>query len=1082
MLSSFNSETCPPYLQPEQSFPNSISNAAAQTMKHFNPSRLRFLSAIFLWFLCVFVAFPQCVHAFFGADAEDVTTFDYYDASGLLKSRTDALSRVTTFTYDQRGRLMTEVSHNGGTNDPAITKTYTYYPKTDELKSVTYSGGLVSTPNVTYTYHRSGDVKSVTEVGASAREFHYDFDSTRSHTDLQWLSEDLPDYYTGLSSVATATNSYTGFKHDRLLNTYQSTGLKGRLAGFKLGVGNTTDDTALTTDQYASAYDYDATGRFNRLTPAATNTWTYGYTPNTNLLSGRTLASSTIATGRRYEPDRNLLTSIETRSAPTTSVAKYAYRYNKLGNREDVIQTGSQFDLYGAGLGIDYAYNDRQEVTGYDSFIAGSSTDLDGNPHRVPGRSHAFVYDDMGNRKSHIHVGLPGGDVSHAWQANALNQLSGRTNPDFVLVQGTAPLEAWVTAGFTATADLTRAQRANQFFNAAHELRDSSTSTAAVHRSDLDLYSVLPDGWLDTDGTTVLGDQIDKETRTVWLPPATETFTYDVRGNLKSDGRWDYTRDAENRLVFIQTTATAITAGAPEQKYGYRYDYSGRRYAKDVYAWNSTDAAYETQPSKTTLYYYDGWNLVYEARYSGITYETDGDPKAATFDGETAYYWGLDWSTTLDGAGGVGGLVAIATRQAGATAATFRYPGYDGNGNLVTLLDATGNVTASYEYGPYGEALRADGADAALNPFRFSTKYHDAETGLYYYGHRYYSSDYGRFLSQDPIGESGGINLYAFVNNNPFNLWDYLGLYEDRVSLYYPGFLENSAGIPYSFASDRKSSRGSVTISIQEIDMSPFFPSSESFRARTLSINLGPSQFDLSALSNIDVDSSAESIDDLYGVEDFDSSEYAVPSTWRPRMRLSDAKSLDDIDRYLGLSESDLKLAEDHYHNQQARRMMREAMPQFMMHLGGSVGGGVGARSMTSSSSSLKSVKNNIRSAKIEANPVKPKVIATKFNIKSILKNPQSLWGKTADEIVSLFKDAGYKVSVRQSTRGSQRSQIISIEGHPEIAQIQLHPGGGRHAGSYIKISTSTQGKVKVVDPSTYQPIAGDKAVIIPAN
>ena len=213
----------------------------------------------------------------------------------------------------------------------------------------------------------------------------------------------------------------------------------------------------------------------------------------------------------------------------------------------------------------------------------------------------------------------------------------------------------------------------------------------------------------------------------------------------------------------------------PPQKVGYRYDYSGRRYARDVYAWDEPAGAYAAEPSRTTLYYYDGWNLVYEATFGGITY-SGGVPVAATFERERAYFWGLDWSTTLDGAGGVGGLVALAVREAGEATPTLRYPGYDGNGNLVNLLDAAGNVTASYEYGPYGELWRASGPDADKNPFRFSTKYYDDETGHYYYGHRYYSPEYGRFLSQDPIGEAGGLHLHTFVNNNPVNAWDYLGL------------------------------------------------------------------------------------------------------------------------------------------------------------------------------------------------------------------------------------------------------------------------------------------------------------------
>ncbi len=128
-------------------------------------------------------------------------------------------------------------------------------------------------------------------------------------------------------------------------------------------------------------------------------------------------------------------------------------------------------------------------------------------------------------------------------------------------------------------------------------------------------------------------------TNVAWLPPASENFEYDVRGNLTSDSRWDYTWDGANRLRFIETSATAVTAGVAREKFGYRYDYQGRRVAKDVYAW--TGSAYESDPLETTLYYYDGWNLVYEATYTGVTFAA-GVPTAATFESEIAYHWGLD--------------------------------------------------------------------------------------------------------------------------------------------------------------------------------------------------------------------------------------------------------------------------------------------------------------------------------------------------------------------------------------------------------------------------------------------------------
>jgi len=84
----------------------------------------------------------------------------------------------------------------------------------------------------------------------------------------------------------------------------------------------------------------------------------------------------------------------------------------------------------------------------------------------------------------------------------------------------------------------------------------------------------------------------------------------------------------------------------------------------------------------------------------------------------------------------------------------------------------------SYE-DPFGDILVADDSDGSgvvdENPFRFSTKYHDDETGLVYYGFRYYSPGLGRWMSRDPGKEAASLNLFAFVANQPVSLSDGLG-------------------------------------------------------------------------------------------------------------------------------------------------------------------------------------------------------------------------------------------------------------------------------------------------------------------
>jgi RHS repeat-associated protein len=95
------------------------------------------------------------------------------------------------------------------------------------------------------------------------------------------------------------------------------------------------------------------------------------------------------------------------------------------------------------------------------------------------------------------------------------------------------------------------------------------------------------------------------------------------------------------------------------------------------------------------------------------------------------------------------------------------------------LLDRADNVAATYQYDPFGVPLAVQGNIG--QPMQFSTKPYDAETGLSYYGFRFYSPHMGRWITRDPLGESGGINLYEFAKNNSINLTDPLGLKTESI-------------------------------------------------------------------------------------------------------------------------------------------------------------------------------------------------------------------------------------------------------------------------------------------------------------
>ena len=90
-------------------------------------------------------------------------------------------------------------------------------------------------------------------------------------------------------------------------------------------------------------------------------------------------------------------------------------------------------------------------------------------------------------------------------------------------------------------------------------------------------------------------------------------------------------------------------------------------------------------------------------------------------------------------------------------------PIHDPQGNIVALIDTSGNVVESYRYTAFGEKQAAD----TLNPWGFASKRFDKETGFVYFGRRYYDPEIGRWTTTNPANYANGPNLYAYVHNRP---------------------------------------------------------------------------------------------------------------------------------------------------------------------------------------------------------------------------------------------------------------------------------------------------------------------------
>lgn len=319
-------------------------------------------------------------------------------------------------------------------------------------------------------------------------------------------------------------------------------------------------------------------------------------------------------------------------------------------------------------------------------------------------------------------------------------------------VAGTSNYNYWYNgAGELVTADHASDGSRNRAY--AYDGIGNRLWESQAHDAIGGLPSEVPSGGQSTD---YVSNELNQYTAVGAVVPA-----HDSDGNLTAFGAKSYAWDAENRLIEVSENGGLIAT--------FSYDYLGRRVRRTVGGVGDT------------FYVHDGWNLIGE--YSTAT------PLQPLW----TWTWGLDLSGTLHGAGGVGGLLAMLKPQLSAS----QFYTFDGNGNVSELLDEQGAVVGHYEYDPFGKEMIATGPAANVNAFRFSTKFHDDEIGLIYYGYRYYNVQAGRWLNRDPLADEAffGFNtgrmeerartslreraekhLYTFVANASPNRVDPLGL------------------------------------------------------------------------------------------------------------------------------------------------------------------------------------------------------------------------------------------------------------------------------------------------------------------
>jgi RHS repeat-associated protein len=193
---------------------------------------------------------------------------------------------------------------------------------------------------------------------------------------------------------------------------------------------------------------------------------------------------------------------------------------------------------------------------------------------------------------------------------------------------------------------------------------------------------------------------------------------------VNASGTTTYPWDFENRLTSVALPGSGGTVS-------FKYDPFGRR-------------IYKSSTSATSVFAYDGDNLIEETNATGAVV--------------ARYEQGLNIDEPL------------AMLRSSATS----YYQADGLGSITSLSNSSGTNVATYAFDSFGNLTASTGS--LTNPFRYTARESDTETGLYYYRARYYDQNSGRFLNEDPITFKGGINFYRYASNNPVNRIDPFGL------------------------------------------------------------------------------------------------------------------------------------------------------------------------------------------------------------------------------------------------------------------------------------------------------------------
>jgi RHS repeat-associated protein len=714
---------------------------------------------------------------------------DYDPSTGNLTAHTDELGRITNNAYDADSNVTSTTAHLDA-NTPVQT-TYTYNSFGEPLTVTDLLGNVT-----TNTYDPNGNLLTVTSpkpdapTAASVTHFAYDTKGQLTQiTDPLNHITTLAYYPTGLiHTITDAQSNVTSYEYDLRGNRTSVLDAANGLTKFDYDLGNrlkkiTYPDTTFVSFAYDSrgrrtsvtdqngkvtSYAYDDADRLTSVTDAALNVTHYAYDLENNLTSITDAAQHT--TSFVYDAFGRV-----TQTAFPSSLNEN-YGYDAVGNLTSKVDRKNQTILYVYDALNRLTHKGYPDATGVDYVY-----DLAGKIHQVtdPTGTYGFAYDNMGRMVGTTtqYSFLPGITYSNAYGYDAASKRTQFTAPD-----GSTNTYGYDTLNrLTALTD----SGAGQFTMGYDALsrrtqltRPNGVTTSYTYDPVSHLQSILHKLGVNTlDGATYAYDAAGNRTsKTNQLNSALSTYGYDNIYQLTGVTQGATSTEAYsfdpvgNRLSSLSVPSYSYNSSneitATGSSSSYTYDDNGNTLTK-------------TDSTGTTTYTWDFENRltsVHPPNQTTVTFKYDPFGRRIQKGGSVYVYSGANLIEESDSAGNLAARYVFGSGidepLAAYRGATWKFYQADGLGSITSLSTSTGGVSDTFVYDSYGNVTSSTGSFS--QPFRYTGREWDTETGLYFYRARYYDATAGRFLSEDPLAGLG--SRYAYVANNPISLVDRFGL------------------------------------------------------------------------------------------------------------------------------------------------------------------------------------------------------------------------------------------------------------------------------------------------------------------